>query len=133
MCFGTFDNFHPGHQNYLEQAAKFKLPLIVIVARDKTVKTVKGYLPQESEKIRLKKVNKTIKDNKIKGKAILGLLKDRWSLIKKYRPEVICLGYDQQVDLKALESVIAEERFFCKIKRLKAYYPEKYKSSYCRK
>jgi len=133
MCFGTFDNFHPGHKNYLEQASEHGDELIVIVARDKTVEMIKGNTPQDSENVRLGMVKNSLKDNNIKGKVVLGLLKNRFARVKEYKPEYICLGYDQQVNLKALKDFIVQERFFCEIKRLKSYYPEKYKSSYCKR
>ena len=133
MAFGTFDNLHPGHLNYFEQARRFGDELIVIVARDKNVLAIKGRQPQEDESIRCRKVAQALKELKIAGKAVLGNKQKRWLVLKKYRPELICLGYDQQIDLLQLKSEIDKFRLFCKIKRLKAYHPEKYKSSYCRK
>ena len=49
MAFGTFDLLHPGHINFLNQAKKHG-QLIIVIARDKTVKEVKGKLPQHKEK-----------------------------------------------------------------------------------
>lgn len=132
LAFGTFDNLHPGHLSYFSQAGKFGDELIIIVARDRNVLAIKKRWPQENEKIRRHKVNQALKELKITGRAVLGNKQKRWLVLKKYRPEVICLGYDQKVNLLQLKSEIARFRFCCKIKRLKAYYPEKYKSSYCR-
>ena len=42
ILFGTFDIFHKGHKNFLEQAQEFGDYLIVVIARDKTVKKIKG-------------------------------------------------------------------------------------------
>lgn len=131
MTFGTFDNLHPGHRNYFSQAGKFGDELIIVVARDKNVLALKGRLPQEKEKIRERKVRQALKELGIKGKVVLGNIKDRWLVIKKYQPDIICLGYDQKTNLAQLKSAIAGWRFFCQIKRLKSYHPEKYKSSYC--
>lgn len=132
MAFGTFDNLHPGHLSYFSQAGKFGDELIVIVGRDKNVLAIKKRLPQETETRRRRKVNQALKELKIEGKAVLGNLKNRWLVLKKYRPDVICLGYDQQANIAQLKSEIAKFRLFCKIKRLKPYHPEKYKSSFCR-
>jgi FAD synthetase len=129
MAFGTFDNFHPGHLSYLSQAGSFAEELIVIVARDQNVLKIKNHLPQENEDIRRQKVENVLKESAINSQVILGDLVDRWQALKKYRPDFICLGYDQYVDLKTLQEFIARERFFCEIKRLEPYYPEKYKSS----
>ena len=54
MCFGTFDKLHPGHLSYLEQAKEYGEYLVVVVARDKRVKKIKGKFPQENEKLRQK-------------------------------------------------------------------------------
>ena len=43
MTFGTFDIFHLGHKSFLKQAREFGNYLIVVIARDKTVKNIKGF------------------------------------------------------------------------------------------
>ncbi|MFA5886265.1 MAG: adenylyltransferase/cytidyltransferase family protein [Patescibacteria group bacterium] len=129
MVFGTFDNLHLGHLNYFEQAWRFGEELIVIVARDRNVLKVKGHLPQEREKIRVRTIRMVLRKSEEKARVVLGGLTNQWLVLKKYRPEVIALGYDQLVDLDKLKSEIKKFRLFCKIKRLKPYYPEKYKSS----
>ncbi|MFA5154880.1 MAG: adenylyltransferase/cytidyltransferase family protein [Patescibacteria group bacterium] len=133
MVFGTFDRLHPGHLDYFRQARRFGEELVVVVARDVNVRRFKGHLPQEGEKTRARQIRRALQELGYSGKVVLGSLRNRWLVIKKYRPDFICLGYDQQVDLPALKSEIAKFRLFCKIKRLKPYHPEKYKSSYYRK
>ncbi len=133
IAFGTFDNLHPGHLSYLSQAGVFGDELIVVVARDVNVLKGKGRLPQENEEVRRQKVEDAVKELGLKGRVILGNKVDRWQLLRELRPDIICLGYDQQVDLKALDELIVSERFFCEIKRLTSYHPEKYKSSLFRK
>jgi len=126
MVFGTFDIFHKGHTDFLKQAKKYGDYLIVIVARDKTVKKVKGEATCNKEKNR----TKTIQKSGLADKIILGGLGDKYAVIKKYKPEVICLGYDQQFfidNLKAELNKIGLEK--TKIIRLKAYQPQIYKSS----
>ena len=93
MAFGTFDFFHAGHNYLLNEAKKLGDYLIVVVARDETVKKIKNAWPENKEKQRLK----TVKEHPAVNKAILGELKDKYTAIKKYRPEVIVLGYDQFV------------------------------------
>lgn len=133
MVFGTFDHLHPGHLNYFKQARHFGEELIIVVARDQNVFKVKGHLPEKKEVARAREIRAVLKKRDWTGKVVLGDLKNHWLVLKKYRPAVVCLGYDQKVDLGKLKSAIAEGRFFCQIKRLKAYHPEKYKSSYFRK
>lgn len=129
IAFGTFDNFHPGHLAYLTQAGRLGDELIVIIARDKNVFQIKGRSPQQAEKVRQQAVRFALKEAGLIGRVVLGQQRDRFQVLRKYRPEIIALGYDQFVDLKALRGVIASIGFFCKIKRLKSYQPEKYKSS----
>ena len=119
MCFGTFDNLHPGHLSYLKNAKEYGDYLIVIIARDKNVKKNKGRFPRQTEKIRLK----SIKEISFVDKAVLGQLKDKFKVIEKYQPDVICLGYDQKADISKLK------RCDCEFKRLSPYKPHIYKSS----
>ncbi|TKJ17197.1 FAD synthase [Candidatus Woesearchaeota archaeon B3_Woes] len=117
MIFGTFDILHKGHLNFFEQAKKYGDYLILVVARDKTVKKIKGRLPMNNEKKRLETVRKYA------DKTVLGCIKDRYNVIRKFKPDLICLGYDQEASLKDLK------KFEISIKRLRAYEPHKYKSS----
>ena len=120
MCFGTFDNLHPGHRSFLRQAKKHGNYLIVVIARDRNVKKLKGKWPREKEKIRWQKV----KSLNFIDRAILGQLRDKFKIIKKYKPAVICLGYDQAVDTRELKKV-----FLGRIIRLRPYKEHIYKSS----
>ncbi|MFA4833930.1 MAG: adenylyltransferase/cytidyltransferase family protein [Patescibacteria group bacterium] len=120
MCFGTFDNLHPGHLSYLSQARGYGDYLIVVVARDVNAGKLKGRLPRQNEKLRLGKV----KNLSFVDKAVLGQLHDKFGIIKKHKPSVICLGYDQIVDTRELEKVFSGE-----IIRLKPYKEHVYKSS----
>lgn len=126
MVFGTFDIFHKGHENFLQQARQYGDFVIVVVARDETVLKIKNQKTVNSEQYRMK----IIKNSKLADEVTLGSLGDKYAVIKKYRPDVICLGYDQRVFAGELKKKLKE--FFLdetKIIRLKSYYPQKYKSS----
>jgi FAD synthetase len=126
MVFGTFDIFHKGHENFLKQARKYGDHLIVVIARDKTVLDIKKQRTVNREQKRLR----ILKDRDLADEIILGSLKDKYAVVKKYKPDVICLGYDQRVFIKGLERKLKEFGFDeTMIVRLKSYYPEKYKSS----
>lgn len=130
MVFGTFDIFHEGHKNFLKQAREYGDYLIVVVARDKTVEKVKKRLPQNGENTRLK----NIRESGLADEAILGGLENKYKAIEKYKPEVICLGYDQGTFTENLqEKLEVFDLADTEIIRLKSYYPEKYKSSKLRK
>jgi FAD synthetase len=126
LVFGTFDIFHKGHLHFLGQAKKHGNILTVVVARDRTVREVKGKLPKNKEKDRLKK----IKASEIADRVVLGSLGDKYKVIKNIRPDVICLGYDQRAYVdKLAEKLFALGMKNVRIERLKAYQPKKYKSS----
>lgn len=120
MCFGTFDSLHPGHESFLKQAGQQGDFLIVVVARDKTVRKIKGKNSIWGEKRRKEEIEKL----DFVDKAALGKIKDKYSLIRKFKPDIICLGYDQVVDITELK-----KHFTGNIIRLKAFKPKQYKSS----
>jgi len=124
MAFGTFDILHPGHINFLKQAKKYG-SLIVIIARDKTVREVKGKTPKYSEKERLK----ALKSLNLADKAIFGSLNDKYAAIKKYKPKLITLGYDQTYFTDRLKDELKRLKLKTKVIRLKPHKPEIYKSS----
>jgi FAD synthetase len=130
LAFGTFDIFHPGHESFLKQAREFGDYLIVVIARDKTVEKVKENLPQNNEITRQQAVVK----NNLADEVVLGNLEDKYQVIEKYRPEIICLGYDQKAFVKNLREKLKEFNLEkTRIIKLKSYYPEKYKSSKLKK
>jgi len=122
MCFGTFDVLHPGHLSYFRQALEFGGYLVVVVARDEMSEKIKGRKPRNNEKKRLKKV----KDLELVDKAVLGNSKDKFKVVEKEKPDVVCFGYDQKVDEELIERIRKEG---IKIKRMEAYKPKEYKSS----
>lgn len=130
MVFGTFDHLHAGHENMLIQAKtiakKLINPLVIaIVARDKTVKQIKGRAPENDEKSRVQTLHETGWADMV----LIGGKKDRYLHIKKFRPAIIALGYDQFAFTLQLEKLIIDLNLDGKIVRLKPYRPDIYKSS----
>ncbi len=125
MVFGTFDYLHAGHENLFMQARELGTEVIAILARDKTVKNIKGESPDHNEKERLELLKETLWADKI----ILGHPKDKMQAIKIYRPDIIALGYDQFAFTYGLEKLIIDLKLDTKIIRLKPYRPDMYKSS----
>lgn len=133
LVFGTFDGLHKGHLHLFKQALRQaqgkpedgKPYLVVVVARDVTVKKVKNHAPKFNEQERLKAVYKC----KLVNDAQLGNLKSYYKKIKEIKPQVICLGYDQVAFIDNLEKEIAKMKIKIEIVRLKPYMPKKYKSS----
>ena len=129
MVFGTFDYLHAGHENLFTQARELGDEIITIIARDETVKKIKGHLPDHNEKERLKNLQATDWSNLV----ILGNKKDKTKVIKDYSPDVIALGYDQFAFTYRLEKMLMDIRLDAKIVRLKPYRPDMYKSSIVKK
>ena len=130
LVFGTFDKLHPGHLDFFRQAKSRGDYLIVVVGRDKTVFFRKRRWPQQSEQKRLKKIQNVSFVNQ----AVLGYpseqIEEQLQIIKELRPEVICLGYDQRPNAAELKELLEKQGIGgIEIETLKAYHPEKFKSS----
>jgi len=102
MVFGVFDLLHLGHVDFLKQAKSLGHFLIVSVARDVNVIKIKNQKPVHDEKKRLLNVGKVPYVDKI----VLGGLKDPWPHIVKQKPDIIALGYDQEVYIETKEARI---------------------------
>ena len=125
MVFGTFDGLHLGHISFLKQAREPGDELIAVIARDENVEKIKGHLPNFSEKERLKILQKS----KLVDKVILGSLSDPYQVIKKNKPNVICLGYDQKYFTENLPDWLRKTRLSARVYTMKAFQPQKYHSS----
>lgn len=125
MVFGSFDPLHDGHRSLFAQAKAKGNYLIVVVARDQSIKKIKGTRPAQSETERLK----IVAEEKVVDEVALGYLYDHFKIIKKYQPEIICLGYDQKMDLEFLRERLAGLDIHPEIHRLEPFQPEIYKSS----
>ena len=122
LAFGTFDGFHPGHRHYLAAAAGYG-DLTVVVARDSTVQKVKGRPPMRSEDERLRTLLEA------GYHAVLGSQGDKYAVLQVFKPEVICLGYDQVAFTDGLREACEKEGLACRIVRIDAFKPDVYKSS----
>ncbi len=122
IAFGTFDGFHPGHRFYLDSAATYG-DLTVVVARDSTVRSVKGRPAARDENERLTTLEAA------GYHAMLGSESDKYAVLSEVEPDVICLGYDQAAFTEKLAEVCHARGVHAEIVRLPAFHPELYKSS----
>ena len=129
MCAGTFEIIHPGHLYYLSEAKKYGDKLIVVVARDETSKTFKGKSPLHNERERLESVRML----KIVDEAILGKQGNIFEIIEEIKPDVICLGYDQNIQKQQVEDELKKRGIKADVVRISAYMPQVYKSSKLKK
>ena len=125
VCAGTFDHLHPGHINFLNQAKALGSELIVIVARDKTVRRIKGITPDHDERRRKHDVERAgIADRVVLGNED----EDIFSILHILSPDIVALGYDQRIS----EEKITKRFPGCRVIRLEPFHPEKFKSSFYR-
>lgn len=124
MIFGTFDIIHGGHIHMFKQAREYGDYLIAVVARDVNVEKVKGIGPMHDEKERLDFVSHI----DLIDKACLGDKTDVYMVIKKEKPDVIALGYDQKVYVDKLADAITHAGLNTTIARLSEYQPKRLKT-----
>jgi len=106
IASGTFDLLHLGHVKYLEEAKSIggeNSRLIVIVAKDHTVKRMKGrkpVMPEGQRKILVEALK--VVDSALLGYEDLDIIR----IIEKVKPDIIALGHDQNdIEMKVLEAV----------------------------
>jgi len=114
LVAGTFDIIHPGHIHLIKEATKLG-KVIVIVARDSTVRRIKGREPIIPERQRLEVVKN------IKGvfKARLGNEdKDLLKVVEEEKPDIILLGPNQNFNEKEIEEELKRRGINVKVLRL---------------
>lgn len=104
MVGGAFDILHVGHLEFLKFAKKQAHPseLIVVIARDATVKKNKGRPPIFGEEER----RKLVKNLEMVDKAILGKPPknhDFYEILSSIKPDLIVLGHDQPFKVDKLK------------------------------
>jgi len=123
LVFGIFDGIHPGHINFFKQAKRHGDILVVAVGQESAVKKFKNKLPKHSLEERIKFVQKV----DVVTKAIPG---DReqgsYKVIEREKPDIICLGYDQEEMEESLEIWVRQKGYHIPIKILRSYKPEKF-------
>ncbi|MEK7093813.1 MAG: adenylyltransferase/cytidyltransferase family protein [Patescibacteria group bacterium] len=127
LVFGVFDGLHPGHHHFLKAAKDFGDSIIVVVARDSSVSTLKNKQAIQSESDRLRKVGELdYVEESVLGDETLG----SYEVLKTYQPDQICLGYDQDLLEKDLKERMSQGLLpQIETMRINAYRPEEFHSS----
>ena len=126
MVFGVFDGVHEGHRHFFEEAKKFGDELIAVVATDEVVEILKGKSPINNLAKRVAHVEaEDGVDEAVVGDMEMG----SWDIVKKIRPDVVAVGYDQKELKENLESSLSDFDWQLEIKTVSAHKPRKYRSS----
>ena len=126
LVFGTFDGVHEGHRAMLREAKLLGTYLIVAVAPDAIVKETKGTLPKYSSAQRISMIkNERLADDVVIADSEM----HSWRIVKKYKPDIVALGYDQDELKASLEEYLENSVKKPTIVVLKAHQPDKFKSS----
>lgn len=121
LTSGAFDIIHPGHIKMLWEAKKMggkNSKLVVVLARDETIKKRKNREPTFDEKSRVFIVSNL----KPVDQAILGFKKFSFDkVIKKVRPDIVVFGYDQIELMKEFKKYVKEKNLKIRIRRARHY------------
>jgi len=131
MTFGTFDHTHNWHLTYLTAARIHGDHLITIIARNETVKKIKGNEPVLNETQRMKAVqNFHIPNHSVQ----FGDNKNVYQCLDDREPKVVYLWYDQHSFDEGILAYCQENNVLApEIIRWTPHEPEKYKSSIIKK
>lgn len=119
---GVFELIHPGHLHLIKEAKKLG-KVVVIVARDKTVRKFKKREPIIPEAQRLE----VIRNLKYVDEAYLG--DENFNIekvINEIKPDIIMLGPDQNYLKDKINKILKEKKYSVKVIQLKKrfdYYP----------
>ncbi len=126
MVFGVFDGMHEGHRAFFREAKMQGDYLIAVVSPDEHVERLKGHLPGVNLAKRFAALEREDGVNEVViGDEELG----SWAVVKKYRPEIIALGYDQTMLKVHLESALPQFDWHPIVKIMNSFEPNRYKSS----
>ena len=108
LTTGAFDMLHPGHVKLLEEAKKLagsNGKLVVLIARDETVRRNKGRDPIFDEESRRYMVSML----KPVDEVILGYTPPSFEkVIERVKPDIVVFGYDQEKCRKEFERFCKE-------------------------
>ncbi len=119
IAFGSFDILHPGHLLYLKRAKSLGNFLIVVVARDSSIKKMKHKEPFFKERDRLLLLRSLVfVDKAVLGNRI-GKPEDRYRILKQQMPQVVVFGYDQKVDVAEIKDWLKRNGIDAKVVRVR--------------
>jgi FAD synthetase len=115
LVFGTFDALHGGHRYFLRWAKSLGDRLVVSLARDDFVRSFKGKIPRYDEnERRLRLEDSGLADAVCLSDPVPG----SYDILVKTRPDIVCLGYDQDALAENLRSWLEAGRWGVRLVRL---------------
>ncbi|WNY27088.1 adenylyltransferase/cytidyltransferase family protein [Methanolapillus ohkumae] len=112
LATGTFDILHPGHLSFLEQAKSLGDELYVIIGRDVNIANKPKPIIPENQRLLMVQSLKPV------DCAVLGSLTDYFEPLHIIQPDIIVLGFNQQIDEENLKKDLNARGFHPKIVRL---------------
>jgi len=118
LAFGCFDILHVGHLEFLKRCKELGDRLVVVVARDSTIRKGKGREPFFDEEAR----RMLVESLDFVETAFLGNEDgeaEKYKVIGELKPDVIALGYDQQEAEEKLKQKLSEMGLKAEVVRVK--------------
>jgi FAD synthetase len=129
LATGVFDLLHLGHLRFLEESKRKGGPestLVVVVARDKTVRRRKARGPVYPEDQRRELVGAF----RVVDRAILGHEEfDLLGILKEVKPDIVCVGYDQKEIGGAVSDLVKLKGLPIRVVRIRRFGPIGFNSS----
>jgi len=118
LASGVFDLLHYGHIRFLQEAKKQGGPdsrLMVIIARDETVRRLKGKAPIVPEDQR----RALVEALEVVDEALLGYEEmDLGAVIEKIKPDVVAVGHDQDDIERQTRRIVGEKGLKLRVVRI---------------
>jgi FAD synthetase len=113
---GCFNIIHPGHIYFLQTAKCFGNYLIVVLSNDKN--NLKKYKTSIQDRVKM------LKELKIIDKIIIGDENNFYKVIDDEKPDIVVLGYDQELPEKDNDKKYSFKTI--SLKKYKKYETKKY-------
>jgi len=120
LAGGVFDIIHPGHIYTLNSAKSLGDTLVVVVATDKTAEKMKKRTPLHNQDQR----KNLVESLSMVDLCLIGDDEDIFQTVKKVKPEIIALGYDQVHQEKFITDGCHKLNLNVKVARLQSPNPE---------
>ena len=126
MIFGSFDIIHRGHLSFLKQARRQGRWVIASIARDEFIKRTKNRDPVHNEQERLTQILAT---GIVKEAYLSDEVSGTYLTLMKAKPDVICLGHDQDKLRENLLAWMKKQNCDIPIRTMRPYKRHRYRSS----